>query len=162
MVKLSTAFPIELNELKLEVYWDALSDLRIDGIVGACQHLARHWSPTYAERFPVPATIREAVRQYREAQRALGPSSTAVVIPARTETPDEEALAHLHDIVAMLDAKMEMRQGPRPAAAGLDPEEREALIAAGQLNPPDPRRWLPLVDEDGRPYHHQKESDHGE
>lgn len=158
-MKLSTAFPIELNELKLEVYWNALADLRIDGVVGACEHLARHWSPTYTERFPVPATIREAVRQYRADQRALAPAAGHVAIPARTETPDEEALAHLHDIVAMLDAKMDMQHASRVVPAELDPEEREALIARGQLNPPDPKRWLPLVEDDGRPYDREERAD---
>jgi hypothetical protein len=162
MARLSTVLnTTELTTERVHAYWDALSDLPMDGVVGACAHLARYWSPTPVERFPVPATIRAAVRLYRDAQRALVATRPSGTLPAHTETSNDEALAHLHAILAMLEAKSAMPQGPRLRTLARTAAEHEALRASGQENPPDPTRWLPLREETDQHPHTPERSPYG-
>jgi hypothetical protein len=134
MTRLSTALnTIELTTERLAVYWDALCDLRIDGVVYACGHLARHWEPEYKERFPVPATIRRYVHSYREEQQQLTAAKARALLPAQTETTDEEALATIRDIIAMLDEKMDMRNVKRDSAATRLDARRVELLAQAQM-----------------------------
>jgi hypothetical protein len=134
MTRLSTALnTTELTTERLAVYWDALCDLRIDGVVYACGHLARHWEPEYKERFPVPGTIRRYVQSYREEQQQLASAHVRALLPAAA-VPDEEALANIRDIITMLDEKMDMRYAQRAsAAARLEERKTELLTQAQQI-----------------------------
>jgi hypothetical protein len=122
---------IELTNQHLDVYWSALSDLGIDGVLAACDHLARHFIPDYKERFPVPGTIREQVVAYRHEQRQV--AQAKALLPAAPSVPDEEALANIRDIIAMLDEKMDMRNVQRDSAATRLDARRVELLAQSQL-----------------------------
>jgi hypothetical protein len=131
MNRLSMALnTVELTTDRLAVYWDALSDLRIDGVIAACEHLARHFKPDYKERFPVPATIREEVYIYRKEQQEL--ARAQALLPAPNAVPDAEALVHVRDILAMLDTKMDMRQAARTADGAALAQRKAALLAQAQ------------------------------
>jgi hypothetical protein len=130
MAQLSMALnTIQFTDQHLDAYWTALSDLRIDGVLAACDHLARHFTPRSYERFPVPATIREHVYVYRKEQQQL--ARAQALLPAPDAVPDEEALAHVREILAMLDTKMEMStaKAARPPET-LDVAARKALLKA--------------------------------
>jgi hypothetical protein len=121
---------IELKKEHLDAYWTALSDLGIEGVVAACAHLARHFKPTYAERFPVPATIREEVYAYHREQHQR--QRVQALLPPPDVAPDEEALAHIAGIVAMLEAKMDMKHAARDSAAARLEARKIELLAQSQ------------------------------
>ena len=89
MLKLSMASSTELNEFKLEIYWEALSDLPMEGVVLACCHLARHWTPAPHERFPTPGDQRD-VRMVREGQRI---TQARHYLTQASECPSEDGTA---------------------------------------------------------------------
>jgi hypothetical protein len=123
------AFPTELSELRLEVYWDALKDLGIDGIMAACEDLARNWVPGYKVYFPVPATIREYVNTYRKEQQQLKSQQARALLPAETPVPPEEALANVRSIIEMLDAKMDMQAALKESEAARRAQRKADLLA---------------------------------
>jgi hypothetical protein len=136
MIQLSRALhTIELTTEHLSVYWGALSDVRIDGVVAACEHLGRYFKPDYKERFPVPATIREQAYIYRKEQQEIAQAKelqARALLPAASVVPDEEALANIHDIITMLDEKMDMRYAQRASAAARLEERKAELLAQAQ------------------------------
>ena len=145
MTQLSMALnTIELTTERLAAYWDALSDLRIDGVTAACSHLARHFKPDYKERFPVPATIREQAYEYRRDQQQLAQAQARALLPATTIVPDEEALAHIRSILDMLDAKMDMQS----ATALQDARKVQAARKATLLAQAQQLMDAPLTQED--------------
>jgi hypothetical protein len=135
MTRLSTALnTVELTTERLAVYWDALCDLRIDGVVYACEHLARHFVPDYKERFPVPATIREQAYIYRKEQQELAQAQelqARAFLPVAV-APDAEALATIRDIITMLDEKMDMQNAKKASAAAQREERKAELLAQAQ------------------------------
>jgi hypothetical protein len=137
MAQLSRALnTIELTKDHIDVYWKALSDLGIDGVLAACDHLARHFIPDYKERFPVPGTIREQVVAYRQEQRQVAQASALqqrALLPEAATVPDDEALANIRDIIAMLDEKMDMRNVQRDSAATRLDARRVELLAQSQM-----------------------------
>lgn len=129
MKTLSTALSIELTTDRLAVYWDALCDLPIEWVTWACQYATRHWHPTPQEwRFPIPATLRDYARHYREEQMRQTAAAARAMLPQWSSTPDEEGLAAIRNILTKLGDNMEMTHPVYQAPSTDDPDKRRAEL----------------------------------
>ena len=138
MLRLSAAAIIgELTAKRLAVFEDALADLPIASIVQAADYAVREWEPSEGERFFLPATLRKMAKAHRDEHEAKERQAKQLPAP---DTTDTEVRSALRAIFQTLDAHQPARQ----------PEtDIRTLAAAGQHNPPDPTRWLPLTEDFG-------------
>lgn len=130
MEQLSTALNITPTAERAAAYWDALCDLRLEDVLFACKHAARHWRPKKRERvFPLPARLRAYALENRDARVQLTRTQTHArpraderhQLPERTETVDELGLQAIHTILAMLEKNMDMaRVVPKTRPTGSD------------------------------------------
>jgi len=125
MLTLSITFNIELTDLRLETYWNALKRYSIDAIEWACQQAINE-----EPHFPVPLTLRAYAKTYLGEQRERVKAQDARQVAQWSATPDEEGVAAIRNIRRMLGDAMQMPQ-PHPAYATpstVDPAVRRAEL----------------------------------
>lgn len=97
MAVLSQAFGMEVQKQKMQTFWNALVDLKLEALQYAVQE-----SVKFELRFPVPAKLREYAGCYRPPVAYVDLSRTA--IPEDCTSP-EEALERIKDIFRQLNGK---------------------------------------------------------
>ena len=122
---LSTTFRIELSELRLETYMGALIDLPIEAVEWACAQAVKH-----EPHFPVPLTLRQYARQYREVKLQRAEQHAAKLLPQWSATPDDVGLQAIREVLAMLGDDMSLKHEVYSGPSTEDPEARKALLWA--------------------------------
>lgn len=123
MLALSTTFRIELTELRMRTYWDALNDLSLAALTWAAKETVKQ-----EPHFPVPLTVREYAKQYREAQVQRAAQEARALLPTWSSTPDAEGLAAIRKILTMLGDSVEMIHPVYQAPSTDDPDKRRAEL----------------------------------
>lgn len=123
METLSTTFSIELTELRFQTYWGALKDLPLEAVQWACQAIVQQ-----EPHFPVPLTVREYAKQYREAQVQRAAQEARALLPTWSTLPDEEGVKAIRKILVMLGDSMAMTHPVYQQPSTDDPDKRRAEL----------------------------------
>src|SRR5262249_55695550 len=113
---------------RIATYWDALCDLSLESVSAACQHAVRYWRPTPQERFPVPLTLREYAKAYREHRLQEAAREAERLLPVWSSTPDEVGVAAIRNILHLLGDHMEMTHPVYQQPLTDDPAKRRAAL----------------------------------
>lgn len=146
-------FSDTLAKPRQKLYWDLMRDrCTIEEWEYSCHEAMRR--ETF-HKIPLPAALMDYIYEFRTAQRqALEQEERRrqedARLLARAERLALEASPEWQAEQAKLRAEDEERH--QQYLAWLSTLTREEKIAQGLMNPPDPRRWLPLEDDRGRPW----------
>ena len=125
MKTLSTTFNIELTEMRLHTYWGALRDFPLDAVQWATVQAIKE-----EPHFPVPLTLRQYARQYRESKLQQAEQHARKQLTQWSETPDEEGVKAIRKVLQMLGDHMEMTHQVYQEPSTDDPDKRRAELLA--------------------------------
>jgi len=111
--------------MRFETYWRALRDLPVDAVQWGCAEAIKE-----EPHFPVPLTLRQYAKQYRDDRLQQAAHAAAKLLPQWTTTPDEVGLAAIRDVLSMLGDSMEMKHPVYQEPSMDDPEKRRAELLA--------------------------------
>jgi hypothetical protein len=161
LLSMGTMFSDDVTKPRQKLYWLAFRDtVVIEEWEYACMQAMQR--ETF-HKVPLPAALMHYVREYRHkevlaqqaAERQMA-EAERIALEASPEWQAEQARRRA-------DARQRQAETERiqqEYQAWLAEQPRDIRIALGQLNPPDPSRWLPLT-EDFSPDRRRSYTPHG-
>jgi hypothetical protein len=154
-------FSDELSKQRLLLYWETFrEEVTIEEWEYTCVQAMRR--ETF-HKVPLPAALMDYVREYRQMQARHEREVARQIAEAERlalEASPEWQAEQVERREAALRQRAEAEARQQEYQDWLAEQPREIRIALGQINPPDPSRWLPLT-EDFSPEHRRPYEPHG-